>query len=75
VTKKRRDNPDRAVELLERLLVIQLYALGAAQNCIAKVVGRQTAWVNKLLKGLPKGGRSDGGKGQGKKAKGRSRRR
>lgn len=72
--KKRRDTPDRAVELLEKLLVLQLHALGAAQSRIAKAVGRQTAWVNQLLKGLPKGGRSDGGQSQRKKAKGRPRR-
>jgi hypothetical protein len=73
--KKRRENPDRAVELLEMTLVCHLYALGATQNRIAKAVGRQTAWVNEFLKGLPKGGRSDGGQAQSKKGKGRSRRR
>ncbi len=73
--KKGRDNPDRAVELLEKLLVFQLYALGATQNRIAKAVGRQTAWVNGLLKGLPKGGRSDGSQAQSETIKGRSRRR
>ena len=59
--KKRRENADRVVELLETLLVFQLYALGLDQKRIAKAVGRQTAWVNELLKGLPKGGRTDGG--------------
>lgn len=67
--KKRRANPDRAVDLLEKLLVFQLYALGAPQERIAKAIGRQKAWVNDLVKGLPKGGRSDGGQAQGKKAK------
>jgi hypothetical protein len=62
MAKGKRDNADRAVELLEKLVVVQLYALGAPQNRIAKAVGRQMAWVNELLKGLPKGGRSDGGK-------------
>jgi len=60
--KKRRENADRVVELLETLLVFQLHALGLDQKRIAKIVGRQLAWVNKLLKGLPKGGRTDGGK-------------
>ena len=59
--KKRRENADRVVELLETLLVFQLHALGLDQKRIAKVVGRQMAWVNELLKGLPKGGRTDGG--------------
>ncbi len=67
--KKRRANPDRAVDLLEKLLVFQLYALGAPQERIAKAIGRQKAWVNDLVKGLPKGGRSDGGQAQDKKAK------
>jgi len=75
VPKKKRDNPDRAVELLEKLLIFQLYALGAAQDRIARAVGRQKAWVNELVKGLPKGGRSDGGQAQSKKVNGRSRRR
>ena len=59
--KKRREDAARAIELLETILVFQLYSLGLDQNRIAKAVGRQTAWVNDLLKGLPKGGRSDGG--------------
>lgn len=73
--KKTRDNPDRVVELLEKLLVFQLHALGVPQDRIAKAVGRQKAWVNELVKGMPKGGRSDGGQAQGKKVNGRSRRR
>jgi hypothetical protein len=70
-----RDNRDRTAELLEKLLVFQLYALGARQDRIAKAVGRQKAWVNELLKGLPKGGPSDATKPKKKTAKGRSRRR
>ncbi len=67
--KKTRDSQDRPAELLEKLLVFQLYALGASQDRIAKAVGRGKAWVNDLVKGLPKGGRPDGGQAQGKKAK------
>ncbi len=70
--KKTRENQGRAAELLEKLLVFQLYALGASQDRIAKAVGRQKAWVNDLVKGLPKGGLPDGGQAQGKKAKRRS---
>lgn len=73
--KKRRGNPDRAADLLEKLLVFQLYGLGATQDRIARAVGRQKAWVNDLVRGLPKGGRSDGGQAKGKKAKKRSGRR
>jgi len=39
------------------MLVFQLYALGVPQDRIAKIVGRQKAWVNDLLKGIPKGGK------------------
>lgn len=69
--KKTRD-ADRAADLLEKLLVFQLHSLGATQDRIAKTVGRQKAWVNDLVKGLPRGGRTDGGQAQAKKADGRS---
>ncbi len=51
---------DTVVALLEKMLVIQLYSLGASQEKIAKVVGRQKAWVNALVKDLPKRGRANG---------------
>lgn len=73
--KKMLDDSKRAADLLEKLLVFQMYALGAPQDRIAKAVGRQKAWVNDMVKGLPKGGRLDGGQAQGKKGKRRSRRR
>ena len=44
---------DRTVELLEKLLAIQLHQMGVPQARIAKLVGRQTLWVNSVLKGLP----------------------
>ena len=50
----------RDTELLEKLVVLQLYNLGAKQDQIAKVVGRQKLWVNSILKGLPKRGNNDG---------------
>jgi hypothetical protein len=48
VSKKTRSGPDRTADLLEKLVVLQMYALGAAQARIAKAVGRQKAWVNDL---------------------------
>jgi hypothetical protein len=72
VPKKKPDNQDPSAKLLEKILVFQLYGLGAPQGRIAKAVGRGTTWVNDLLKGLPKGGRPDGDQAQGKKAKRRS---
>jgi len=48
---------DPTTDLLAKLLVLQLYSLGATQSQIARFVGRQKLWVNKLLKGLPRGGK------------------
>lgn len=59
--------PDPAVALLEKLLVVQLYSIGAPQDKIAKIVGRQKLWVNALVKGLPRTGRANGGEGRGRK--------
>ena len=43
---------DKLEELLQTLIVLEMFALGASQDKIAKVVGRQKLWVNTLLKGL-----------------------
>jgi hypothetical protein len=48
-----RPDEDKAEELLQKLIVLQMFALGASQDKIAKVVGRQKLWVNTILKGLP----------------------
>jgi hypothetical protein len=48
-----RPDEDKAEELLQKLIVLQIFALGASQDKIAKVVGRQKLWVNTILKGLP----------------------
>lgn len=71
--RKRVVDQDRTADFLEKLLVFQLYSLGVPQDRIAKSVGRQKAWVNDLLKSLPKGGKSNGGQAQAKKARKRSR--
>lgn len=73
--KKNRIEENRTTDLLQRMLVFQLYALGVPQERIAKSVGRQKVWVNDLVKGIPKGVKSDGGKAQAKKAKKQSRHR
>ena len=57
----------RDTELLEKLVVLQLYKLGAAQDQIAKLVGRQKLWVGNILKRLPRKGEIHG---KGKKKKG-----
>jgi hypothetical protein len=54
--KKRYEPDQRNTELLEKLLVVQLYALGATQDQIARVVGKQKLWVNSILKGIPRKG-------------------
>lgn len=41
-------------EVLQKLLVLQLFSMGATQEKTAKVVGRQKQWVNEILKGLPR---------------------
>jgi hypothetical protein len=50
------DDLDRVEELLQKLLVLQMFSMSAPQDKIAKVVGRQKLWVNTLLKGIPRGG-------------------
>ncbi len=42
------------MELMEKSLVVQMYALGIPQTDIAKMVGKSPNWVNALLKGLPR---------------------
>lgn len=54
MAKAKKEGDDRAVELLEKLLVLQMHTMGATQDQIAKTVGRQKLWVNGLLKGLPR---------------------
>jgi hypothetical protein len=49
-----RPNEDKREELLQTQIVLQMFALGASQDKIAKVVGRQKLWVNSILKGLPR---------------------
>lgn len=71
--RKKALDQDRTADLLEKLLVFHLYSLGVPQDRIAKSVGRKKAWVNDLLKGLPKGRKSNGGEAQAKKASKRSR--
>lgn len=71
--KKKSLEEDASVDLLQKMLVFQLYTLGIPQERIAKTVGRQTVWVNNLVKGIPKGGKSDANQAKTKKAKGRSR--
>ncbi len=57
--KKKGGEQDATVSLLEKILVFQLHALGVPQPRIAKTVGRKLNWVNDLIKGIPKGGKSD----------------
>jgi hypothetical protein len=53
--KSSRAEDSKVEELLQKLLVLQLFSMGASQDKIAKVVGRQKLWVNTILKGIPKG--------------------
>jgi predicted transcriptional regulator with HTH domain len=47
-------NSAKIIELTEKLLVLQMYALGIRQTAIARMVGKSPNWVNALLKGLPR---------------------
>jgi hypothetical protein len=67
--KKKGGEQNATVNLLEKILVFQLHALGVSQLRIAKTVGRQMNWVNDLIKGIPKGGKSNGIKAKSNKAK------
>jgi len=55
---------DKLEELLQKLLVLQMFSMGATQDKIAKVVGRQKMWVNTVLKGIPRKERERDGKSQ-----------
>ena len=63
----KKEKKETVASLLEKILVVQLYSLGASQGKIAKTVGRQKLWVNALVKDIPKQGRADGKAGKGKK--------
>jgi transcriptional regulator len=52
---KATSHEDRVVDLLEKLLVLQLHRSGVTQDRIAKIVGKQKAWVNALVRGVPSG--------------------
>lgn len=56
---KKGNEQDRVIELLEKMLIFQLHALAVPQPRIARIVGKSTTWVNALLKGVRKGGKSN----------------
>ena len=63
--KKPEEYKDESIDLLTKILVLQLFGMGATQSKIAKTVGKSKSWVNDLLKGIPKGGKNDGTKKKG----------
>ena len=44
---------DRVEELLQTMIVLPMFALGASQDKTAKVVGRRKLWVSTVLRGIP----------------------
>lgn len=52
--RRRVETESRTVELLERIVLLQLHTLGASQGSIARVLGKSKVWVNKSLRGVPK---------------------
>jgi len=69
---KKSTQQNDTIDLLEKILVFQLFSLGASQGRIAKIIKRQKAWVNDLVKGISKGGISNGKKEKNRKAQKRS---
>lgn len=69
------NDSNRVAELLEKLVVFQLYGLGTSQDRIAKLIGRRESWVGEMVRGIPRAGRTDGAQGQAKTAEGRASRR
>jgi len=57
----RSNNPDNHKELLEKLLLLRLYSLGASQSQIAQFLGKSKTWVNDLVKVLPPRGKNGSG--------------
>lgn len=51
---KKISDADRAIELLEKMLVMQMHGMGATQDQIARTVGKQKLWVNNLVKKMPR---------------------
>jgi transcriptional regulator len=43
---------EKVEELLQTLIVLEMFKLGATQQKIAKVVGKSKGWVNAILKDL-----------------------
>ena len=54
MARKRVEGENRSVELMEKLVLVQLHSLGASQDTIARFVGKAKGWVNKQLKGVPR---------------------
>ena len=54
MARKPAETESRSVELTAKLVLLQLYALGAPQETIARVVGKSGTWVTNNLKGVPK---------------------
>ena len=48
------ETESRSIELMAKMVLLQLHALGTPQGTIARFVGKSTTWVNKYLKGVPK---------------------
>jgi len=52
--KSKKDEKGRTIELLEKLLLMQMHSMGATQGQIARVMGKQKAWVNGVVRGVPR---------------------
>lgn len=50
----KRTDDAKLEELIQTLIVLEMFALGATQDKIAKVVGKSKLWVNTILKDIPR---------------------
>lgn len=53
MAKVQSESESRTIELLEKLLVVQLHSMGATQGRIAQIVRKSKTWVNEVLRDVP----------------------
>ena len=54
MARKPAEAESRSVELIAKMVLLQLYAMGTPQDTIARILGKSGTWVTNNLKGVPK---------------------
>jgi hypothetical protein len=49
-----KDENDRIIELLAKLLAMKMHSMGATQGQIARAAGKAKSWVNSVVRGVPR---------------------